>query len=232
MKELKSLITKVAEGQQAMEKTITKKFDDFKDEIVKSLLNVSAKTDQLNLKVNRIEAKVDRFVDDESRIRNLILNGIPTKDGEDLSKIFNSLVSNLGYEFEPEAKLYRFKGESETRPIIIKFPTEFHKEDFMQRYFKVANTLVLSKISGFRKGEKARIFIQHDFALDQYKMNKAAVKLRASGCLKAIRITHGKVGVKFVNNGPFVYFNSIDALEKEAKKHKQANYVETKSNMI
>lgn len=217
--ELKALIKSESVDQKAatkaMEAALIKKFDDFTVKIEKSVSSVSAKTEQLALKVKRIENKVDQFANDDARTRNLIVNGIPSKEGEDLAKIFKSLATNLGYEAEPEAKFFRFRGESETRPIIIKFPTEFHKDDFLQRYFKVAKQLLLPKISGFRKENNSRIYLQHDFSPDQYKINKMASKLRASGDVKAIRITHGKVGIKFSDNGPLMYFNSAGALEKE-----------------
>lgn len=221
IKELKALIKAVADNQ----KEILEKFDDFKVEIRNSISAIGAKTEQLSLKVKRIEYKVEQFADEEARTRNLILNGIPAKEGEDLAKIFKSLVANLGYEAEPEAKYFRgeikfFKGESDKRPILLKFPTEFHKEDFMQRYFKVASSLVLAKIVGFSKELKSRIYLQHDFSPEQYKINKSAIKLRASGGVKAIRITHGNVGIKFADDGPLIYFNSVGAFEREAKKKK------------
>lgn len=221
IKELKELITNLSLGQKEMETSLIKKFDGFTEDIAKSISTISTKTEQLALEVKNLETKVDHFVDDEARTRNIILNGIPAKDGEDLAKIYNSLVANLGYDVEPEAKYFRFRGESELRSILIKFPTEFHKDDFMERYFKVATTLVLSKIAGFRKEGKTRIYLQHDFSPAQYKINKSAIKLRATGDVKAIRITHGKVGIKFMDKGPLFFFNTVDDLEKEAKKRKQ-----------
>lgn len=180
------------------------------------IASCNRKTDSVKSKVNLLEVKVDNFVDNDNRRCNLVLNSIPFKEGENILKIFETVSSLIGYESSPEANIHRFNGNNTSnRPILIKFPTEFHKED-MQNYIKYNNKMLFKAIPGFsKKDPKTRIFIQDDLSPTQYKINKAANKFRKSGQVKATRIIHGNVGVNIGNDENYLFYLNAAALEDE-----------------
>lgn len=225
LKDIVKEIRELAKGQDTISAKMDTHYDDLKKSLAEEIASCNRKTERVKLKVNLLESKVDLHLDTERRLCNLILNGIPFKEGENLSKIFASISSLIGFKVPPEARYFRFKpnANNNNRPILIKFPTEYHKEDFMQNYIKAADQMLLNAISGFSKSKNDRIFLQHDLSPSQYKVNKSAIKLRKSGGVQAIRIIHGNVGVKFGDEDKFSFFNSAGDLETQAANSKKAN---------
>lgn len=92
-------------------------------------------------KLNKLEIKVDENASKTDRSRNLLVNGIPYTKYENLNELFKTLSSKLGYEQPPDADVFRFNGTDDNkRPIMMKFPTEFHKKQFFMKYLRVTNT--------------------------------------------------------------------------------------------
>lgn len=225
MKNLVSQIKELTDGQKSLSEKMDTHYADLMKALTDDIASCNRKTERVRQKVNLLETKVDCHIDAERRLCNLILNGIPFNEGEDLSKIYATVSSLVGFDEPPEARFFRFKpnnNNNNNRPIMVKFPTEFHKDDFMQRYIKAADLMLLNAIPGFPRDNNDRLYLQHDLSPSQYNINKAAIKLRKSGVVKAIRIIRGNIGVKFINDTNFSFFTSAAALETKAANSKQA----------
>lgn len=221
--DISSSLKKLTEGQKTLKAELVKKIEESKEETIKSLTDkidkLSRKNERVTSRVDNLEIKVDDIIDSNSRLCNLIISGIPAKDNENLSNIFRSIASKLGFESSPDARLFRFKGNNPMRSIVARFPSEFHKDEFMFRYIKAASSLHFDTVTNSRKDNKTRIYLQHDLSQAEYKKHKAAIKLRNSGDIKAIRIIRGHVGVKFDGDEKFSFFPNAEALEKAANDH-------------
>lgn len=215
--EIKNLVL----GQKDLAEKMDNNHADIKKTLADEIASCNRNTARVETKVNLPEVKVDSHIDAERRRLNLILNGIPFKTSEDIVKLFCSFSSLIGFKEAPEAKFYRFNGnDNNKRPIIIKFPTEFQKDDFMHNYINVADKLLLNAIPGFSK-KKERIYLQHDLSPSQYKVNKTALKYRKEGIVKKIRIINGNIGVKFGNDVKFSFFScAADLVTATANRNK------------
>lgn len=215
----KTITDSIAKGL----KSFDKKIDEFKTEINKSIKekfdSCNRKTERVNSKVKEVDDKVDNFIDNSHRACKLTLSGIPFADGEDLKKLFRTLSSKLGYESPPDAILFRFKGNNIKRPICVKFPSEFYKNDYFQRYLKIAKQLTLDIFPEFKKN-KDRFYLQPDLSAEQYKMNKAALIMLKAGKIKLLRIVDGNVMVKIKEDDKLTRFASVAALENEVTNRK------------
>lgn len=205
--------------------SISKKMDDHKKEIIKT---VNDKIDSCLRKVSRCEArvsdvetKVDNIVDKINRSRNLIINGIPYKNDEKLIEIMSIFSSKLGYEVPPDAFLIRFKGNDDNkRPILMKFPTEFHQQQFFHRYLKVAKGLKRMIFPAFA-GDNERIYLQHDLCNNQYKIHKAALKLKSDGIIHQTKTSGGCVHIRFKEGETLTQFETPEAMQFEVEKRKK-----------
>lgn len=217
-KQFKELAVNLNKTMENGLKSFDKKLDDLKADLNKSIKDnfdsCIRKTERVNLKVKEVEDKVDNFIDNSHRSCKLTLTGVPFTDGEDLKKIFRIISTKLGYESSPDAILFRFKGNNNNRPICIKFPSDFYKNDYFQRYLKIAKQLTLEIFPDFKK-RKDRFYLQPDLSATQYKMNKAAVKLLKAEKIKLIRIVDSNVMVKINDDDKLTRFASVAALENE-----------------
>jgi hypothetical protein len=188
-----------------------KKLSQLLDEKLQPALD-AVKSCESNIK--HLEEKLNNHIDTTNRISNVIVSGIPFKRGEDLSKLFKTLSSKLGYEDPPEAKLLRFNGaDANKRPISIQFPTEYHKDAFLLRYYSVAKKLILSVFTG-SQNDTTRIYIQHDLPPAIYKIYKIALQLNRDKKIFSVRINHGIVNIRKNADDKLVPVASMKDLEK------------------
>lgn len=210
-------------------KRIQKSNDDYKKEI-KQLLNVhSSEIASISTKVTKLETKVDEKADIAARINRLTLNGVPFKDNENLQEIFEALSSHLGYTRPVDAQVFRFKSaDMSKQPIIIRFATEFHKDEYIARFSK-ANQITRKILPGFGN-DNTKVYIQHDLTKSQYNINKVASQLIKDGIVKKRTLRQGRVNIKFEPNGNFYAFDSVEELDAEVDKYKSMQINKNKSN--
>ncbi|CRK89921.1 CLUMA_CG003652, isoform A [Clunio marinus] len=203
-----------------LEESFSKKMNSLKAEMNKTcnegFASCRRKYERNNAKVAEIEKKIDKISDNARRACKLTVNGIPFKQDEDLKKIFSILSSHLGYSNPPEASIYRFK-TNDRRSICMQFSTEFHKNEYLYRYLKKAIGLTLQIFPEYASNN-TRIFIQSDLTSQQYKINKAAIKLKKTGEVKLIRIIEGSVMISFDGDSKFYSYDSIADFEDEVIK--------------
>lgn len=202
-KKLEGLSTKLDTNKQEISKLIEENFGSLVDRV-----------DVLEKTVEKVDVRMDENADILTRVCNLLLTGLPFKENENVGNIVKILSHKLGYEDPPEMMHYRFKSNDIHRPILIRFPTEYHKIQFLQRYYKVAKDLTCGIFDGFR-GNKNRIYIQHDFTPSQYKLHKFAMILKKDGKVAEVKVNLGNIIVVKINErDKFKSFKSYEDLQK------------------
>lgn len=93
--------------------------------------------------------------------------------------------------------------------FLIKFPTIYHKEEFMQQYYKHAKDLKLSKI-GIKSNDL--IYIHHNLSTNRYKALRWALKLKKAGnFVDAVKIIgFGKILVRFKGHNKFTEVKTVE----------------------
>jgi hypothetical protein len=176
---------------------------------VKNVDNLSLKTASVEVYFESIEHRLQQQRDKSLRINNLLLNGVPFVEGENLKRVFGAIAAKVGFSTPPDIDIFRFPGPSfSQRSILMKFPTEFNKEQFFDKYFKVSNELKLATIPGF-EWSTDRLYIHHDLVKEQYELFKAAMRKKKEGRVEQVRVKRGEVMVKIKNSNVFRSFPNV-----------------------
>jgi hypothetical protein len=208
------LTGKIDEVNEKLEKN-DKNIQDVKDMLQDRVKEVEDKLEGIIHRVSVLEARHDHFDDNNRRVNNLLISGIPYTDGENLKDIYSLLSTKLGYSSPPDADVFRYKGnDANKRPVVLKFATEFQKRHYFERYFKVSKNLLLDVFPGF-KNKKTRVYLQQDFTSAQYKLFRAAMNHKKAGKVSQVRVSQGRITVKLREGGAFMMFSSADALDHE-----------------
>lgn len=219
-KALKAIAKAIAELKSELLIKIDSSREDTIKSVSDSIGNIDTENKAISSRVDTLESKVHHFegsISNNARICNLLINVVPPQKNEDLNKIFSVISSKVGYESAPEARLFRLRGNA-ARTIIANFPTEFHKNLFMQRYYKVAKTIHLDAISGARKDKETRIYIAYDLPQAQYEINKSALKYLKSGNVAMVRVVGGNIGIKFQpGDMKLSFFDDVKSFEEAVK---------------
>lgn len=225
LKDLQETIDKLKKDlKKDLTSNFKSEFDKHKHEMEKNFEKkirvVTERVGEVELKVNSLERRIDVSEDIETRICNIIINGLPYKTGENLSRIKDILSSKLGFASPPDMSIYRFNGPNdEKRLIALKFPSDYHKTEFLFRYYKVAKTLTRDCFDGFT-GDTSRIYLTNDLTTKQYQIDKLAMKLLKSGTISNKKVQRGIVYIKVTTDGRFHCFNCAEELELEVKQLK------------
>lgn len=90
-------------------------------------------SENLESRLRETEAKLDQF-EQESKKTNVIVFGIPESDNADLKKNLTSMCQENAVNIDAQSikSCYRLgkRIQNKTRPIIIKFTDEFHRDIF------------------------------------------------------------------------------------------------------
>lgn len=211
-KQTKSLEAKLDRQNKRFEsrlETITSKID----KINASISCIDKRITAVDARVEVLEQNVDEKADIARRVCNLLLNGVPFIEQENLKKMFGTLSSLLGYEKPPDANVFRFRGtDNSKRPIMVKFATEFHKLEFFNKYIKASKNITRGAL-GFKDEIQQRVYIQDDLTPAQHKIDKrAAVLLKEKKIFKK-KIHLGLVYVQLKENEKFFHATSAEELD-------------------
>lgn len=137
-------------------------------------------------------------IEGQTRNSNLIINGIPYDEKENLSTVLSAISTKLGYKTIPARRGFRFgpskrKQNSVTdRPIMLQFDSSGEKDDFFYRYLRSAPRLALDSLN---LPGTSRVYIQQDLTPLQYTINREALKKKKEGKLFSVRIVGGLVSI-------------------------------------
>lgn len=108
----------------------------------------------------------------------------------------------------------------DSRPILITFPSEFAKIEFLQKFRAVASTMTRSIFSAFR-GASTRLYLQHDFTLAQYHFHKAVMKLRKDGVINNVLVHDGtQIMIKIAEDDKPTFFADVASVLAEINRRK------------
>ena len=223
--EMRSMNAKI-EILNTMDERINKGFAENKNEFQKISSEINKIVNRVELMEANMKSLEERIVANErkyaenddirSRLKNLIISGVPSKENENLQAIFGAISSQIGFESPPEATIFRFKGAGNDRPILVKFASQYHKRNYFHNYVYKALSLSTAKIPGFEAINK-RIYIQHDFSKQQYQINKEALQLKRNNKIKGVRVVEGKVGIIVEANSKMAVFFSLEEMKQTLK---------------
>lgn len=196
------------------------KFKTIKTEILKDMKALLEPTES---KVKRVDQKVKElqkvFVNKLCYIKRnneLIITGIPYKDNENLTKIFASIASIMGYTTKPssmdylvpDVDIFRIPGQDpKKRRIVVKFGSEVVKERFLHRSFKAAKKLILSAV-GLKSND--RFYIQQNLTPTAQKLKLAALKAKKAEVICNVRIIDGDVYIQLDEKSKFTLVKSTN----------------------
>ncbi|CRK93711.1 CLUMA_CG007239, isoform A [Clunio marinus] len=201
--------------EESMYKTINSAIDraveKIRNEIISilkpQLEEINQKVDSAIKRVDIVERRIDDVVENNKRICNLRLNEFPFYNDENLQSVMKNLSSALGYESPPDHKIYRL-GKNKNSTIIIKFATEFHKNEFHERFLRVPKSITVNVLNG-KINSNERCYLSQDLTKKQYELNKSAISLLKTGKIHRVAIVNGNVAVKISPSEPYQLFESI-----------------------
>ena len=127
-----------------IDERITKGFAEKKKELTKISSEINKIVDWVGFMEAKMKSLEERIVANErkyaedddiwSRLNNLIISGVPFKESENLHAIFGAISSQIGFESPPEASIFLFKGAGNERPILVKFPSQYHKRNYLHNF--------------------------------------------------------------------------------------------------
>lgn len=183
------------------------------DQINKKIETVTLKFDE---KIKSLEEKLEFSSEFAERRCNVLINGIPATNEENIIEIMSKLSAALGFKSSPEHKAFRYKGIDDSKsPILVRFMSPFGKDSFVNNYIKVARTFTLDKV-GLVLGNTGRIFIQNDMSKRQYELSKAALKMKKGGKIKNVNLTQYGILVRFTD-GQSKIFTAVKQLQEFIK---------------
>lgn len=146
---------------------------------------------------------------------NIVINGIPYNEEENINAIYKTISSQLGFESPPTANVYRMPGIKSAKPaIIIRLVSELHVDKFMSRYYKVSTQLKLNAFDGF-EGNHSRVYISEDLSTNQYNIFKQAMSFLRSKHVLNIRKKSGSVLVQINKETRHRSYKSVDDLKSD-----------------
>lgn len=211
---------------------LEKKFDDQKNEFNNALGGVVEKLnsnfcDKIN-SVNQRMDDIESTLDDNirmSRLKEVVISGIPVLSNENLLQIFDKISSLIGfdrqccYAVDNIFRLGKYKLTLRpplinAAPILVRFSTQLLKNEFLQLYFKHRN-LKLTGI-GFNGSADDRVYINHNLSKTCNMIHKAALKLKKSGKIIKIQIKSGFIFVAWHGSSSLTKITTLGDLEAGA----------------
>lgn len=189
-----------------LEKKIDSQKNDFNDTVDRAIEKLTANFDKsigyTNRRVNKIEATLDDN-DRISRLKEIVINGIPVVANENLLQIFEKIAVVIGFNRQccyivdiifrlGKSKTSARPSQINFAPILVRFTTQLLKNEFLQLYFKHRNVTLVH--IGFNDCED-RVYVNHNLTKSTSILHKAALKLKKSGKILNIRIKSGFVFV-------------------------------------
>ena len=153
--------------------------------------------------------------------REIVINGVPQADNEDVRNIFKCICKELGFdETIPSVFIKRFMATKDIKqtsvlkkvniqPIFVEFAFNAEKKFFMERYFKTANLNV--SCLGFQSTN--RIFINERLTKHDIVIKLKALELKKKEKLHSVFIKDGRVFVKQERSSLQIHIDDVTQLK-------------------
>jgi hypothetical protein len=212
MEELKKTMAAMQKQLQKLDKL---------DEVSKKLDNLDSRFSHLEKAVESNQARIGNVEKDVENVfvtlqmaHELTVSGIPAEHKKSPEEVFELVSSSLGYDETtlPATTVYNLPGRN---VFVIRFATIFDKDEFLQRYVKIAKTLTLKALR-IANDKKSRVYIQHNLPQKIYKIHKYALSQVKSGILHKVKLSsYGEIMIRVAQRSRFVAVrngNELDAL--------------------
>lgn len=155
------------------------------------------------------ERMLSDFAETITRLRNLRVTGLPSSKGENLAEIVSKLFLLVGLKPHDAIRFHRLRIGNSADTIIVTFPSEYDKDNFLARYRSTMPSFVVSAI--LPSAKENNIFVSPDLCQTQYKIFRETQKLRGSA-IKKSRIVQGFVNIQLEEDKPFIRILSLEML--------------------
>jgi hypothetical protein len=169
---------------------LSKKQDAKMTNISKQIEALNSKLDNINKNMETRINEVKNYVDVSwicfKKSHELLLTGIPAvKDEKTLIQKFTLIAATLGYSDNniPETQIYRMAGDT-SKPVVIRFPTIYHKDIFLRKYYSNYKLLTLQRL-GF--SDDGKVYLQPNLSKTNYEILKLALKYKKLGVIQSVR---------------------------------------------
>lgn len=170
------------------------------DNLSTQLSNLKKEKDDLSSKVDKLTEKNKQLMDavnnleQYSRKNNVIINGIPWSENEDIKEIIHNLADKLQVDLNPYniCAAHRLQSrENKTPAIIVRFNDNETKSEMIRAAKRIKPT---AKKLNFHSND--RIFIGDHLAKHSSNLIKIAKTLRAEGKVMSAWTFNGQVYVR------------------------------------
>lgn len=200
----------------ALEKTMDKSF---KTEFATFKSDVDKKISSVNKRVDNLEKDVEDNFTALDKSYELVITAPIISNPDNPRAIFNLISGVLGFDKSPEVAVFRLGSSSvagsttKAAPLIVKFPTIFGKDAYLQRYFMVAKDLTVQKI-GVEANGSQRIYIHPNLTKKNYNIFRFALAAKADKKISKIKTVNGRIQVFIPRIKHFLTVNSMEDLKK------------------
>lgn len=194
--------------------TINKKIEDNHMELSSKITGLySAVHEEINCINNDLKTLKEEISNMKRRsiLNDVIVTGIPYLQNENFLEIFGNICNSIGFSCSAAEvnNIYRLKSNTNNKPIIIKFVTNYARSGFMRSYFKY-KSLSLNDIG---LDSPNRIYINSCLTMENQKIFKDAIGLKKKGTLAKVTTRNGFVWVAKTNEFPPALIKSYDELK-------------------
>lgn len=199
MKEVKTDISnQIANFKNEMDS----RFKAFRTELQTDIDVISTRQDDIDTRLDILERA--------SLSANLLLNGVPIIENENLNELFEQLCTQIG--FTPKEftllSIFRVKNKSKQPTIVMKFISQNARNEFYQRYWKTKNLSLIDL--GFETD--SRVYVQESLTKANHEIFKQAMSLKRDKKLSSVYTYNGLVYVKSQPESTGVLIDSISHL--------------------
>lgn len=190
-----------------------------KESIDNGLSDVKLQVQTLDTRVTSTESshkllqqEVRDIAEYEERKNNLMIDGIPYTEEEEVYDYFTTLLGILKIKPEPSVTVTRFAGkDDEKRPIQIRFDLISQKEHFLEMYFGLKKKPTLNQ---FDFDSEERVYVRQDLPSNCNRIKAIANRLKKAGIIaKAGNFKH-QVKVKPPNSKFWIHIPTVDSFER------------------
>lgn len=185
---------------------IEKKFASFEEKVVTKINNIEIKTDMLTHKLEILEEKCEK-IERMSLLTDLILQGVPYKDGENLRESFMKICSTIDFSIPDYGLQAIFRmGSRNDSPIVLKFISSPMRNEFFFAYLKNRN--ISLKDIGFTS--TVRIFIKESLTKSNAALFRVTMTRKKQGEIFNTYTRNGSIYVKIKESSkPVLVLNNI-----------------------
>lgn len=181
-------------------------------EIIQTCEQLKHRNAELTTAVSQLEDEV-HSLQQQSRLENIEIVGIPATNGEDLYNVLNSVAQAIGIDFKPYdiSATHRVPNSRKTTSIVVKFVSRKVKMDWITAAKKKRSLKISDITPNLKEGD---VFI-NDHLSPYYKVLLGLAKsLKKDNKLAYVWVREGKILIRESATSPVKRIFKKDNLDK------------------